>query len=462
MSRRRRRAGLILAVFAALCAATAANLWALRTPLRFDFTQRGVFSIGPETERVLASLDRPVRVTFFYDLRNQVHLDALALLRRYAQASPWVSVRAYDPDLQPGVARSMGVRFAGETVFEAEGKMVIARGGSEEDFTNGLLRATSGAAREICFSEGHGESDPESFASHDHFETQDDAGHQHSPSGGDPHRVVERHGLGVARESLETLGYEVSKRATATGPTPLVGCAVVVVASPTTSFEPAEVERLRAFLARGGSVLLMLEPGAKHRLDRLLGDYGVRWRDGAVRDPRHHYWTDPGTPAVSRYPRHRVTRGLAMTFFPGVSSFEPAATGLPDDVVAVPLLETSERAHAAGAPEEDGTRVLMVYAVRKTRRGDPDETTSRLAVIGDGDFATNSFFSVLGNRDLFLNTVHTLAEVERLIGIAPRSYAAPRLELSASQLRRSFVISTLLMPGLALAAGGWMWRRRRV
>jgi hypothetical protein len=372
-----------------------------------------------------------------------------------------VTARSFDPDLQPGAARSMGVRFAGETVFEGSGAPVVLRGGSEEDFTNGLLRATSETGREVCFSEGHGESDPESLSSHDHFEAAEDPGHVHTQGGDGVRRVLERHGMGLAREALETLGYRVSKRATATGPRALEGCAVVVVASPTLRFEADEVEALGDFLERGGSALLLLEPGVDAGLGSVLREFGIRATARGVRDPSRHYWTDSATPAVSRYPRHRITRGLALTFFPGAGALEPEPSGVPPDVVAAPLLETSERATLVDAPGAAGRRTLMVYAVRTKSRGRADESTSRLAVIGDGDFATNSFFAVLGNRDLLLNTIHTLAEVERLIGIAARTYALPRVELTAAQMRTSFAISTLLLPGMALVAGAWMWRKRR-
>ena len=460
MTRARRRAGLLLAVFATFFAALAVNLWALRTPLRVDFTAHGVFSIGPQTREVLQRLEGPIRITFFYDLRNQLHLDALALLGRYAEASPWITVKSYDPDLQPGVARSMGIRFAGEAVFEGAGDPIVVRGGSEEDFTNGLLRASSGATREICFSEGHGESDPESRSSHDHFETEEDPGHDHS-FGGEPRRVVERHGMGLAREALVTMGYRVSKRASGGRPDAFEGCAVVVVASPTVAFEAHEVESLRGFLAAGGSAMLLLEPNFETGLAPVLEAFGVHPSGRSVYDPERHYWTDPATPAVSRYPRHRITRGLALSFLPGVAALEPALGGVPETVVATPLLETSDRAYFADTPTEAAVHTLMVYAVRTEHRGEPRELSSRLAAVGDGDFATNSFFPVLGNGELFLNTIHALAEVERLIGIAPRSYAPARVELTGEQMRRTFMISALLLPGLALLAGGWVWRRRR-
>jgi hypothetical protein len=40
-------------------------------------------------------------------------------------------------------------------------------------------------------------------------------------------------------------------------------------------------------------------------------------------------------------------------------------------------------------------------------------------VIGDVDFATNSFFHFLGNGNLFLNTINYLAAQENLIGLGP-------------------------------------------
>ena len=459
-SRREARLVIALALLASLAAAVAANLWARRLDTRIDFTQHGVYSLGSETERALARLEAPVRITFFYDLRNQAHRDARALLDRYAEASQWVEARGFDPDLAPALAQHYGVRFAGETVFEGAGAPFVVPGAGEEVFTNGLLRAQRSAGRSVCFSAGHGESDPASLSSHDHFEDADDAGHDHHDhSGGRAHRVVERHGMGLAREALETLGYRVAKRVLATGADPLVGCDALVVASPIRPFTHREQSVLEAYADRGGALLLLLEPEGPHGLDAFLASFGILHTSGVVRDPTHHYWTDPNTPAVSEYPRHRITRGVGLSFFPGAAALVPAGPP-PADVVVTPLVETSADAHRVGAAET-GAHALMVYAVRTRERGTDAERRTRVVVAGDGDFATNSFFPVLGNRDLLLNAIATLTEVEHLVGIAPRGYASPRLELSAGQLRASFAISTLLLPGLALVFGLRSWWRRR-
>ena len=57
-------------------AAVAVNQWALDHPKRWDLTSAGVYSIGPQTRRVLDELQQPVAVTFFYDLRSKEMNDA--------------------------------------------------------------------------------------------------------------------------------------------------------------------------------------------------------------------------------------------------------------------------------------------------------------------------------------------------------------------------------------------------
>jgi uncharacterized protein (TIGR03382 family) len=78
----------------------------------------------------------------------------------------------------------------------------------------------------------------------------------------------------------------------------------------------------------------------------------------------------------------------------------------------------------------------------------------------DGDFATNSFFPILGNGQLFLNIVHWPTGELDLIGIAPRHYEMPRLALSNRQVTAVFLGTTVLAPLGLLGVGAVVWRRR--
>ncbi len=456
----RRRFLILLPVAATALVCIAINMWAIRTPIRFDLTSVGVYSIGPETKRAIELVDEPIAITFFYDLRNKMMVDAKALLDQYAASSSLISVRAIDPMLQPSQARRYRINFPGTAIFESGDRQVIVNGGSETDFTNGLIRIARRTGQRICFTDGHVESDPLSWRSHDHFEGAMAADHSHS-SGGRPLRVHERHGMGKAGDALKILGYEVAKVLLLMDPAQSRDCAVVIVASPQKPFDPREARQLRDYLASGGAVVALLEPAVEHGLASILSDFGIAAGSRSVLDYESHYWTDPAAPAISAYPRHKITRDLALTFFPGALALEPVAAGVPRDVKIIPLAETSGRSELDGGAPGMAPRTLALLATRPSVSGEGNKKRPRLVVIGDGDFATNSYYHILGNGTLFLNVVNFLAEQDSLIDITPRGYEPPRLELTNAQMRFTFLFSTVLLPGLLLLAGAMQWWRNR-
>lgn len=459
--RLRRWADLLLPLVAICTLASALNVWALRFPARLDLTSGEVYSISPETLTVIARLARPVTITFFHDTRSRAMQDAKYLLEQYAAASPAITLVTHDPTLEPAAAERLRVQFAGTAVFESGTRRVLVNEPGEVGFTNALLRVTSKEVGRVCFTDGHVESNPFSLQTHDHFEDGGaGAGHQHS-SGGHPLTLHERHGMGMAKNALETFGFTVQQRLLVSGPGALNDCSVTVVASPQQPFATDEVALLRAFIERGGPVLLMLEPGVTSGLETLLADYGIAVSAATVRDPASHYWTDAATPAVTDYGRHRITRNLALSFFPGAAELAPLADLMPSALIVTPLAETSPDAVLTGKPSE-GTRArtLMLEA---TLAGDQaaGRAQQRLVIAGDGDFATNSFFAALGNGQLFLNVVTHLAEHDSLVDIAPRDYVVAQLRMSNDELRATFLLTTVLGPLAMLVIGAWQWYRRR-
>jgi ABC-type uncharacterized transport system involved in gliding motility auxiliary subunit len=96
-------------------------------------------------------------------------------------------------------------------------------------------------------------------------------------------------------------------------------------------------------------------------------------------------------------------------------------------------------------------------SVKASRPG----TRSRIAVVGDSDFATNSFYHIMGNGKLFLNTVNYLASQENLIGIAPRTYDLPRVNLTNRQVNGTVFLSIVLIPLVMALIGFAVWWRQR-
>ncbi len=461
-SKLRRRFAIWLPVMAIFSAMLAVNLWVYAKPARVDLTTGDVFSISPATRLVIETLKEPVRITYFFDIRNKSFTDAMALLEQYAALSPLITVEGFDPTLQPAEAARHQVRFVGTAIFEAGGRRIAVSGLTEVEFTNGLIRASRQAAQLLCFTTGHNESDPFSLQSHDHFEGSMGAGHSHS-TGGRPLLIHERHGMGMARNALEELGYKLKAVQLVKGPGQLGGCSIVVLASPQQAFIAPETLQLVDYMNNGGRALLLLDPHISNGLAPVLDLFGIVNDGYPVVDPTSHYWTDPGTPAVSSYARHKITRNLALTFFPGAASLRPRAKGIPDDVRVRPLVETSRDARVDAPDSAVGTsrarrrHPIVLEAIKKLGEG----REAHAIIFADGDFATNSFFHLLGNGQLFLNAVSLLAEQESLIDIQPRNYAMPKITLTNGQMVFTFAFSAILLPVLMLLTGFVVWRRKR-
>ena len=82
-------------------------------------------------------------------------------------------------------------------------------------------------------------------------------------------------------------------------------------------------------------------------------------------------------------------------------------------------------------------------------------------IVGDSDFATNSFFHILGNGRLFLNTINFLTVQENLIGLEPKTYDLPRVNLTNRQMKGTFFLSIVLIPALMAFIGLAVWWRQR-
>ena len=432
----------------------------VRYPFRFDLTTERRFSLSAPTITMLQRLERPVHIVFFHDPMMRETVELYELIARQTLR---VTVEFYDPMINPAQARMLGVNFAGTAVLESEGRRLQVNGGSETDIANGILRVSQAATQLVCFLDGHGEPDPFSLESHDHLEGA--PGHTHGL--GAKYVLHERHGMAKARHALETVNYRVEKVLLLQRSTGLTGCAVLVVAGPKLALLQVEVEAVRAYLAGGGNALFMLDPFVRTGLEPVVREYGVIMDDDIVIDEAIHFWADVSSPAVSDYNRHQITRDLPLTFFPGVRSLSPTPQRVPGTSV-VPLVNSSKNSWGQRNPDRvafvqgrdvAGPNTLMVVALRRPSGEDGESAAprSRIAVVGDSDFATNSFFHIMGNGTLFLNTVNYLAAQENLIGIQPRTADLPRVNLTNRQMKATFFLSVLFVPAVLAVVGSAVW-----
>jgi ABC-type uncharacterized transport system involved in gliding motility auxiliary subunit len=447
-------------VVGALVATLLANVVAYRNDRHFDLTREQAFTPAPETLQILRELQQDVDLVYFYQQQNPAGRAAKQMVEIMGKVTPHLKVRTVDPDQQPGLASKFGVRMYNAALLIAGERRIEVVTTEDREMALGLLRLLRSDLRPLCFLAGHGEYDIDNFEFHTHFEGSQ--AHRHD-AGGMAVVKMEQHGIGRLRRALDKLGYAVRKLNLATGAAAGVpaDCAALVDANPRTPYAPPEVATLARYLESGGNLLLLLEPdyALGPELTALLARAGIRVGDGVVVDPLSHYYTDEQMVAVEKYAKHPATLGLAMSFFPGVRPLEAvAAAGVETSVLFASSASATVAAASGNSRSDAGVRALAIASVGRLGANNPP---FRLALVGDADFASNSFYPYLANADLVLGLTAWLRGEPRGPALKPPVEVLPTVALSNAQMQAIFIACVLLLPGLCAALGLAVWWRRR-
>jgi ABC-type uncharacterized transport system involved in gliding motility auxiliary subunit len=439
----------------ALCAFVQAL--ADRLNRRYDLTPLKIFALSEQSSAIAKGLVEPVRVSFFYDSREEGRRRQVAdLLDQFTAASPMMTYRLYDLDRSPGLAKKYGVSNYNSGIMESRGKTHSMNGIDEVEVVSGLLKLTRDRPRILCFLTGHGE---------------------HTPM-----EIDERKGYSDVAKSLEREQFRIKTFDVAPSPSDLEQCTVVVLAGPAQNLFADETERLTRFILRGGSVLLMMEPDTPPSYDALIQRFGIRAGSDLVVDERNRlYGADSYMARVPIFDRDTFGKkmdtaaifSVARTITPAEKAPEGIAVGLvalssPDSWAQVDTTTPNE-----GKPEfrQDVDRpgplpVAVMATVEKVMPNTDEKPGGRLVVFGDADFASNFYLSLLGNRDLFMSMIAVLAEDKELVAVRsppglPSGTLSP-IYLTADQGRTIFWVAVVAVPGLAVLTGcAVVYRRRR-
>jgi ABC-type uncharacterized transport system involved in gliding motility auxiliary subunit len=444
----------------------AINYLSTRHNKRWDLTAAHQFSLSDQTKKVLQDLKAPVRIRVF--ARSDEFQRFRDRLDQYTYQSKQVSTEYIDPEKRPGLAQQLGVTALGTVVLEYKGRNEKVNSEGEQELTNALIKVIQGRQPKVYFTQGHGEKDTTS---------------------------AERGGYNAITAGLTSGNFIVEKVVLAQQGSVPADADVLIIAGPKTDFLGPEIDAVKTFLAKGGKVLVLLDPVLKPDqpqpagLQGLLKDWGIEAGNDLVLDVSgmgRLIGTDESVPvAAPPYPPHPITEKFTLlTAYPLARSMSPVAGGV-NGRTAQKIVETSKsswaetnlKGLASGQPAklDEGDKrgpVPLASAVSapaaaptaKDAKKDGDNAKpaeTRLVAFGDSDFASNAALGVSGNRDLFLNTVNWLAQQENLIAIRPRDPEDRRITLTADQERRIFFLTVLIVPGLILLAGVQTWWRRR-
>ena len=416
---------------------------------RFDFTGLAQFTLTSQTKEVLGKLDKPVEIVRFFTPEIPLLVTSYAenLLTEYESYSDQISVKAIDPDLRPDQARQFGIDQLGATygavVFTStEGRRIVygpqIAAEAEHAFTSALLEVTGTKQKNVYFLTGHGEN-----SLYSDYQKAKSGLHDNLFRVGELDLLTAR---GVPRDA-----------------------AALVIAGPSQPLVSEELEMIKTYLENNGRVLILLNPNPPQGLRQFLSEWWLEVRDGTIIDPASHVAPNTDSPLV---PRTRNRFGLSETYFPGATALIPRKE-IPDNVKLDPLVWTSREAwlesdfSTGDAPELDehvdlpGPLAIGAIIDGVDAENNPAAAGSRLIVIGDSDFASDRNFQNGNNSDLFLTAVSWLTVGEEIISVDRKVLVTRRLLLNPEQERFLHISSMALLPLLLLAAGAFVWWRRR-
>ncbi len=420
------------------------NVLAVRHSAKWDLTADQRFTLSDQTVKVLKGLNREVTATAFFAEASEGRERMKQLLEDFAGRTNRLRVSFVDPDRNPALAHQYGIRDYGTTVFESGEQSFRITETTEEAATNALVRVSRDAKKVVYFLAGHGE--------HGLQDTQ-------------------RSGYASAKKALEDQGYAVQELLLLRDAEVPADCAVLVVAGPTKPLLEQEREALEGYLEKGGKAMLLLDPQTETGLEALLAAWGVELRNDVIIDTMSRLFGGSyTTPILTEYPPHEITQGFQLaTFLPFARSL--AQGQLPEGVTFHPLARTTPQSwgetdlgndKAAFDPTQDHKGPLVVAALVE-KAGEGEAPGAQLLVVGDSDFADNTYFGFSGNGDLFQNMVSFLAKEGDLISIRPKDAKPSPLMLTRAQGGTLFYASVVVAPlALVLAGLGIWWRRRNL
>ena len=428
-----------------------ANFLAYKNPATWDWTEDAQYSLAPETRATLATLATPLRIIGFYSADYSASQDDVRpLLQQYVEAGRgYVSYEFVDPRQDPLQAEQYGIqRDASIVVLLGDGSEVL-QSASEREITGAIVRLANPGQRKVYFLTGHGEREIQS---------------------------AETNGFSSAREALESKNYEVATLDLLIDPTIPDDALAVIIAAPEVPMASSEIDVLRAYLSRGGSLVVLEEPTPGTRLegvddplaDELAATWGIRLRDDFVVDLNSSL---PYFGIEAAYGQHAITDRLnnLRTYFPTARTLE-LAESLGGNMTQTSLVQTASNSWG----ETDFEALLSQGAVSMDAGQDSAgpltlaasaedaSTQARVVVFGDADFAANADYFQVGNGDLLINSIDWAAGQESLISLTPKETTQRFVVPPSRQVALLIALLTVVgIPGAVVALGVSTFVRRR-
>ncbi len=408
----------------------------------YDLTQNARNTISRQTRDVLAKLGGPVKVTVFatrQDVRGDARKQVQDFLAPYQRIKPDLAVTFVDPREEPKLAQAAGIRVNGESVIEYNQKSEHLTEYNEQSLVNSLMRLARSGERLVMTLEGHGERGLNGAANHD---------------------------LGEFGKQLAAKGFKTNNLNLAIAQQVPANASMLLIASPQVDLQPAEVQKIKQYVEKGGNLLWLIDPEPLRGMQPVAELLGLVLGPGTVVDPdAAQLKASPTVAIAASYGRHAITDSFRLnTIFPFARLIGVTEGG---DWRVARLIEVAPRGWVEmgkldGPIAFDKARdvpgpVNIAVALERNVK----ERAQRVVVVGNGHFLSNQFLGNGGNLDLGVNLINWLAGDDALITLQPRRSLDSGLELGRGAQYLILFGFLIFLPLAFVSTGVVIWWRRR-
>lgn len=425
----------------------AVNFVSIRHYKAFDVTQGEINSLADQSVRLAKSLESELKVTFFFDEASvqgqQNRAIFQKLIKRYQDVSAKINLDFVEVNKRPDLAEQYGVRKGSGVIFvEYKGRRNRVDKIEEQEVTSVILKVTREKAKIVYLVTGHGEG-----------------------SLTDPRDV---NGLSDLKNQLEVNSYQIKELPLAVKAEVPADADVVLVVGPQQAFIEIEVKALQNYLKRGGSLFLALDPKAPHGLDSLLQSAGVKVSNNYVVTAVNTEFGKMIEPSVTLGVDFSGTNSITKVFSRNGFALFQMPQGIENiagtaNVTFESIVKSGENSFAYADNKFQGEGLPGTYTLVGYSKGKVPEGTGefQLVVAGDSDFLNHQLLLQNLNRDLFLNSILTLAKEENLVSITPKEAMRTELRLTENNFYLFIIAFVIPLPLLLIGTSGFLFYRRR-
>jgi hypothetical protein len=446
---------------------------------RFYLSSQTRVALSSRTLSVLHSLTNNVAVTLYYDRKDEFYPEIVALLEEYRSADPKISVRTVDFVRDAGEAEKTKEQYKLNSdtdkdliIFDCDGRVKILSGdgltqfvtkqaaeqdpsekelqferkpvafGGEMAFTSVLLQLQNAQPLKAYFLQGDGEG---SFADNGNF-------------------GFFKFGSVLAQNYIALTNLEL------TGESMIpMDCNLLIIAGPTKTLPPDELQKIDDYLAQGGRLFVMFDYASVQQptgLEPILQKWGVNVLADVVKDSEN---TMTGQDIkVRKFADHPVVDSLAQFSLQMILPRPIEKVNWRNPPANPPLVTelafSGDASVLEGNSSEPPRSYPLIAAVeQKSVAGAANlRGTTRIIVAGDSIFLGNHYIEGGANRDFLGYAANWLLDRPQLLqGIGPRPVIEYRLLMSKIQRRQINWLLLAALPGIVLVFGGIVWFVRR-